>query len=119
MAPTGKKPCTYVDKECTRTTPNHASKTTRKGASKTKTEAYARTHASECPNNPMMGEDRQGARDREETNEQRRAEDEPRRENAQQEGADTVEPIRRNHRGQETSKGDLPEKSCQGQRANN
>ena len=97
--------------------PDHSPNTTRGGASDTETEAYAKTHTSECLHNPMMGEDRRCARDRKEANEMCQAEAKLTRENALQEGADTDDPTRRNHRGQETTKGDMPEKSCQGQRA--
>ena len=71
------------------------------------------------PAQPDNGEDRGRTRNREEPNKQRRAEAKLRRENAQQEGANTNEPTRRSYRGQETSKGNLPEKSRQCQGAKN
>ena len=69
MAPADRKPCVYANTGCTWTTPYHDLITTR-----AKTEAYMRTHASECPHNPTLRENRQRARDREETNKRRLAE---------------------------------------------
>ena len=110
MAPAGKKPCAYVDAGCTWTTPHHALITTR-----AKTKADMRTHASERFHNPMTGENRQCKQAREEANERRRAKAEPRRENPRQEESD--EPTRRSCQGEETAKGDLPERNRQGQGA--
>ena len=58
------------------------------------------TNASECIHNPMLRENKQCARDQEETNKQSLAKAEPRQENAQQEGMPINEPIRRNYQGQ-------------------
>ena len=110
MAPAGKKPCTYADAGCIWTTPDHALITTR-----AETKEDVRTQASEHFHNPMTGENRQCKQAREEANERRRAKAEQRRENHRQEESD--EPTRRSCQGEETAKGDLPERNRQGQGA--
>ena len=112
MAPADRKPCVYADTGCTWTRPHHDLIVTR-----AETEAYVRTHSSKCLHNPMMRESRGCARDQEETNKQRLAETELRRENAQQEKTATYEPTRRKHQGQQTFEKDLTEKYRQGQGA--
>ena len=102
-----RKPCSYMYAGCTWKTLDHDPTT------RAKIEEYMRTHASKCPHNPTLRENRRRTRNREEAKERSLAEAELRRKNARQEGAANDELTRRNHQGQETSEKDLPEKCRQ------